>query len=160
MKVLNKTLDLNFYMTHAYQELGLLPFLLLPGLTYLKSFSQEQTCQMKECYATPTSWRSSSTYWNHGSLLALSIQFQTFMLAFKHLLGCKLLLIINCEMGLVRKQHRHVFKQHAGLERHPGYPSHVKPNLYSFMVGAFLYLKWLLHQQATGISKRCPGLCL
>lgn len=63
MKVLNKTLDLNFYkMTHAYQELDLLPFLLLPGLTYFKSFSQEQTCQMKECHATPTSWRPSSTY--------------------------------------------------------------------------------------------------
>lgn len=48
MKVLNKMPDLNFYeMTHAYQYLGLLPFLLLPGLTYFKSFSQEQTCQMK-----------------------------------------------------------------------------------------------------------------
>lgn len=40
--------DLNFYkMTHAYQELGLLPYL-LPGLKYFKTFAQEQTCHMEE----------------------------------------------------------------------------------------------------------------
>lgn len=34
-------------MTHAYQELGLLPYL-LPGLKYFKTFSQERTCHMEE----------------------------------------------------------------------------------------------------------------
>ena len=61
MKLLNKMFNLNFYkMTHAYQELGLLPFLLLPGLKYLKPFSQEQTRPVKECHATPTSRGPSS----------------------------------------------------------------------------------------------------
>lgn len=62
MKLLNKMFNLNFYkMTHAYQELGLLPFLLLPGLKYFKALSQEQTCHMKESHITPPSWRPSST---------------------------------------------------------------------------------------------------
>lgn len=63
MKLLNKVFDLNFYkMTHDPQKLGPLPFLLLPDLKYFKTFSQEQTCLMKECHASLARWRPSSTW--------------------------------------------------------------------------------------------------
>lgn len=64
-------------MTHAQQELGLLPSLLLPAPKYFKSFSQEQTHRMKECHASLMNWRPSSTQENHSSLGALRVQFQT-----------------------------------------------------------------------------------
>lgn len=47
-------------MTHAQQELGLLPSLLLPALNYFKSLSQEPTRRIKECCASPPGWRPSS----------------------------------------------------------------------------------------------------
>lgn len=103
MKLLNKMFNLNFYkMTHAYQELGLLPFLPLPGLKYFKPFSQEQTRPLKECHATPMSrglLHTPKPQQSAGSVHAVP----NLDVADKHILECKLLLILNYETGLVSK---------------------------------------------------------
>ena len=64
-------------MTHAQQELGPLPSLLLPALNYFKSLSQEATRRMKECCASLPGWRPSSKQENYSSLGASHIHFQT-----------------------------------------------------------------------------------